>query len=178
MTYRVKQAVRAVRAAEGYDPEIGRAQAAAVLDAPLLALFMKLRHSEQSHSLNVLSGVCAQFEGDAPRPLAVAALLHDIGKVRLPLALWGRSFPVALHKLAPDWVNRLAARYPRRPLRLTRPCAVYVGHPTWGAEMAAEAGAPPEAVWLIAHHADPLDQWRDHPLADWLAALKRADDAN
>jgi hypothetical protein len=44
--------------------------------------------------------------------------------------------------------------------------------------MAAEAGAPPEAVWLIAHHADPLERWRGHPLAAWLAALRRADDAN
>jgi hypothetical protein len=178
VTYRVRQAVRAVRAAEGYDPQAGRAQAAAVLDAPLLALFTKLRHSEQAHSLNVLAGVRAQFDGDPPHPLAVAALLHDVGKTRLPLALWGRSFPVALHMLAPRWVGWLAGRYPRRPLALTRPCAVYVGHPAWGAEMAAEAGAPPEAVWLIAHHADPLERWRGHPLAAWLAALRRADDAN
>lgn len=178
MTYRLRQVYHAVRAASAYDPAVGRAEAARVLSAPLLALFAQMRRSEQAHSLNVLHCVHALTDGAPPPTLAAAALLHDVGKTRLPLGLWGRSLPVAVEAVAPPLVAGWAAAYLRRPSAWTRPFAVYVYHPMWGAALAAAAGAAPDTVWLIAHHADAPACHAAHPLAGALALLQRADNAS
>jgi hypothetical protein len=61
---------------------------------------------------------------------------------------------------------------------LLGPFVVAVQHPVWSAEDIAAAGGSDSLVWLAAHHADPLDRWRDHALRPLLERLQRADDTN
>lgn len=169
---RVRQGVRALLAeARPVSCEL----AAAYLTPAQLALFTALRRSEQRHSLNVLSAVLAQ--GAAPHDLALAALLHDVGKARYPFPVWQKTLVVLARAALPRRSARWAAADPATS-RWARPFAIGAQHPAWGAELAAAAQASPRAVWLIAHHADPLAAHAGHPHAPLLARLQRADDAN
>lgn len=139
------------------------------------ALFSRLNRGEQLHSLRVLRGVLAQ-EPDTPHDLALAALLHDTGKTRYPMAVWQKTLAVLTRKFAParyeQW-SRCDAADP-----LPRGCVVAEKHPAWSAELVAETGASPRALWLIEHHADPAQRWADHQHFHLLQRLKQADDAN
>ena len=148
--------------------------AARSLSPEQLDLFQRMRRAEQLHSLNVLRALLDQ--GDTPPDLAVAALLHDVGKSRYPLALWQKTAAVLVRALAPALFHRLSAGDPRR--MLNRPFVVYVHHPAWSAELAAQVGSSPGAVWLIAQHQQPADQACGHDLCHLLKRLQRADDAN
>ncbi|MGQ9887339.1 MAG: HD domain-containing protein [Aggregatilineales bacterium] len=171
-TQRVRQGVRALlNAAQPVDRKL----AAAYLTPAQLALFDRLRRSEQLHSLNVLRAVLAQEQ--APHDLAVAALLHDVGKARYPFPAWQKTLVVLARAAFPRRYARWAAA-DADSNRWARPFAISMQHPVWGAELAAAAGASPRAVWLIAHHADPLAAHAGHPYAPLLARLQRADDAN
>ncbi len=149
--------------------------AAQFLSPPLLALFRRLRRGERLHSLNVLRTVLAQ-NGETPSDLAVAALLHDVGKIRYPLRLWQKAAPVLARAFAPSQFAELSRGDPRRFWQ--RPFVVYVQHPEWSAELLAEAGASEIAVWLARHHQEPVSQWTAHPCYNLLQRLHAADDAN
>lgn len=172
--HRLRQGLRALFAfARPVDLDL----AARCLTPQQLALFRSMRRGEQLHSLNVLRTVLAQgdpsFDG-VPPDLAVAALLHDVGKSRYPLAVWQKTVAVLVRAFAPDLFSRLSQRDPS-DFR-ARPFVVAVRHPAWGAEMLAQAGASDAAIWLVAHHQDapqPGDE-RSH----LLKRLQSADDAN
>lgn len=169
--YRIRQGVRALfAAARPADDRL----AAEHLPPPLLALFRQMRPGEQLHSLNVLRVVLAQ--GEASPPLAIAALLHDVGKIRCPLAVWQKTLAVLVCAFLPAWFRRWSLGDARR--FWLRPFVVYVQHPKWSAELLTQAGAPPDAIWLCEHHADNADQWSHHPLYHMLKRLQAADDAN
>jgi hypothetical protein len=171
-TQRLRQGVRALLA--GARP-VDRDLAAAYLTPAQMALFAALRRGEQLHSLNVLRAVLAQEP--APHDLAVAALLHDAGKARYPFSVLEKTLVVLARAALPRRCVRWAAADPDAS-RWARPFAVSAQHPAWSAALAADAGVSPRAVWLIAHHADPLAAHVGHPYAPLLARLQRADDAN
>lgn len=168
---RIRQGVRALLAdARPVDDRL----AVEHLAPPLLAQFRRLRRGEQVHSLNVLRQVLAQ--GAAPPALATAALLHDIGKLRYPLAVWQKTLTVLARAILPAqfrrWSQGSADHF------WLRPFVVSVQHPRWGAEILTQNGASPDAIWLAARHADDAEQWSDHPLYTLLKRLQMADDAN
>lgn len=167
-TYRLKQGLRALFA---FTATADYALAEQYLSPELLRLFCQMRHSEQLHSLHVLRAVLAQ--GTTPADLAVAALLHDVGKSRYPLMLWQKTLPVLVPAFLREQWGQGDGRNP-----LLRPFAVYAQHPAWGADMIASAGATEAAIWLVAHHQDSLDKWQQHDLAHLLKRLQQADDAN
>lgn len=166
---RMKQGVRAL-AAFARPVEIERASA--VLSPELLTLFRCMARSEQLHSLAVLDSAHA----DDSSALAMAALLHDVGKSRYPLRLWQRTLPVLVGALSQKLVMRLSARDPKAAW--SRGFVVYLHHPEWGAQMVASAGAPEDVVWLVRHHADNPARWQGYPLVPLLVRLQAADDAN
>jgi hypothetical protein len=169
--HRLRQGLRALFA---FSRTVDYALAAPYLTDEQLRLFKQMRRGEQLHSLNVLRGVLAQ--GDTPPDLALAALLHDVGKIRYPLRLWQKTVAVLTRAFIPALSGRLSAGDPSR--WISRPFVVYAHHPAWGADLLAQTGASENALWLVAHHADNAEHWRTHDQYPLLKRLQAADDQN
>ncbi|MCE2488392.1 MAG: hypothetical protein J4G17_00255 [Anaerolineae bacterium] len=162
---RLRQGLHALMA---FAQPIDRAQVARHLSPELQQCFGRLRRSEQLHSLRVLRAL--QAEGEVTPDLAVAALLHDVGKTRWPFPLWQRVLVVLLPRLAPALAGRLARGSETDPL--ARPFLLSEQHPAWGAQLARAAGASERATWLIGQHAG--DAGDDFDLARLRAADERS----
>lgn len=170
--HRIKQGGRALLA---FAQPLDDALVTQTLSPAQIGLFRQLKRAEQLHSLNVLRDVLAQANSTPP-DLAAAALLHDCGKSRYALATWQKTLAVLVRAFLPPLEQHLS-----KDDRLTfwrAPFVVRQYHPAWGAKMLSEIGASPRLIWLVAHHADPLERWQDHPDVNLLARLKKADDAN
>lgn len=169
---RLRQGFRAVFA---FSQPVDLDLAAQYLSPELLALFGRMQRGEQLHSLRVLRDVLAQ-ESNTPHDLALAALLHDVGKSRYPLAVWQKTLTVLVRAGLPGlfkkWSKGDAVNF------WLRPFVVHVQHPLWSAELIAAEGTSERAVWLVEHHADSLNLWVNHPNRDLLRRLQVADDAN
>ncbi len=169
---RIKQGVRALLA---FSVPVDEALAAAHLSPAQMTLFRQLRRAEQLHSLNVLRAVHAQ-DAHTPPDLAVAALLHDVGKIRYPLSLWQKSLVVVVRKIMPKLHQRWSMDENATGWR--RMFAVGVHHPRWSAELVAAVGGTDRALWLIRHHAEAIITHENPTYIDLLRRLKAADDAN
>lgn len=169
---RIKQGLRALFA---FRQVVDYPLAERYLSNQQMSLFRQMSQSEQLHSLNVLRDVLVQ-NPQTPHDLAVAALLHDAGKARYSLAIWQKSLGVLIKKLTPRLFHRWSESDTIN--RWTSACVVMAHHPAWSAEDAQQAGTTETALWLIEHHADPLEQWQGHPCYNLLDRLKQADDTN
>ncbi|MFN8372214.1 MAG: HD domain-containing protein [Anaerolineae bacterium] len=169
--YRIQQGLRSLFA---FTRPVDFNLAGRYLTPAQMALFRRFKRGEQLHSLSVLRTVQAQ--GDTPHDLAIAALLHDIGKIRSPLNTAQKTLIVLVRAFAPTLFARWTAAEYTDFWR--RPFVVSVYHPKWSAELVAETGASETALWLIAHHQDKWEQWAQHPCAPLLARLQAADDSN
>lgn len=154
-------------------------KAAGTLPPAAFALFQQLPIDGQRHSLNVLQSL--EDEGSVPQPLAIAALLHDVGKVAateagLEINLWWRGPLVLLETFAPQLLTRLCSPDPQHGWRYL--FYVHQEHPQIGAAWAMDAGCNELACWLIAHHQDRLAFHADDERCPLLARLQRADNAN
>ena len=168
---RIRQGIRAiVSPALHIDYEM----AAKFLSPQQMGLFRRMQRSEQLHSLSVLRSVLAQ--GDTPPDLAVAALLHDIGKVNYPMRIWQKTLVVLVRRLLPNVHQRWSEGNIQN--RFKQASIVAEHHPQWSAQIMKTNGASDSTVWLIEHHADSAAQWRYHPCYEELVRLKAADDEN
>ncbi len=120
-------------------------------------LFRQYSISDQWHGYNVLRTL--QAAGHQQSDLLTAALLHDVGKSRMPLAIWERVLIVLVQAVLP----RKAMMWGRGKVMAAtsivgwkRPFIVRAKHPAWGAEMAASVGCSPLTVALIRRHQDKL----------------------
>ena len=171
MRYRLWQFWRAVwsrpLSAEAY------AAVTAVLTAAQLALFNRFSPNDQWHGYRVMRAL--QTAGHDRPDLLTAALLHDIGKTKLPISVWERSLIV----LGQTFLPGKAAEWGRAEARgWRRPFVVKARHPAWGAEMAEQAGCAPLTVSLIRRHQDAP---AGRPLTEedeLLQHLQWADDRN
>ena len=170
--YRTRQFWLAWRAPSLTDQDL--APAHSVLTSEQMQLFTCLQPSEQIHALRVLQTV--QQQGESDPDLRTAALLHDIGKARAPLRLWERVVIVLGRSLFPE----RAKTWGRGQCRgWVRPFVIAEQHPTWGSEMAVEAGATPLAVSLIRRHQFPGGSEPVSPREDrLLKILQNADHQN
>ena len=146
-----------------------------LLPLPLTALFRKQTLGEQAHALRVMRRVAAAGGEDAGQlELLQAALLHDVGKTAAPLSLLGRAAVVLV-----GWVSpRLRARLGRgRPRGMLRPFVTASRHAEWGAQLCAQAGAPPLTIELIRRHGQARPRPAPATPEDrMLAVLQDADD--
>jgi len=132
--------------------------ASTVLSPAQLALFLQMQASEQAHSLRVFRSLVQQGEED-PELLA-ASLLHDAGKVRVPLRAWERVLIVLAEAICARCVRRWGTPVPGKEVEQAgwrRPFIVAVQHPAWGAELAALYGASPVIVNLIRRHQEKIE---------------------
>lgn len=158
--------------------EIDETPVVAVLSPAALALFRRMPRDAQRHSLHVLQTLTAQ--APVPADLAVAALLHDVGKVAAReagayLGLWLRGPMVLTEAVAPNLLVRLADARPSPSLRYA--LHVQLHHPEIGAAWARAAGVSELACWLIAEHQNKVER-AETPEAALLARLQAADDQN
>ena len=107
--------------------------------------------------------------------MRLGALLHDVGKARVPLRPWERALYVLGGAFMPDQADEWGDRKPRG---LMRGFVVAERHPEWGAQMAEEAGAPARLVRLIAHHQGEISSDLPEDEQSMLAILQKADDVN
>lgn len=132
------------------------------LTTPLSEIFFEQPHYDQRHGHQAARSVIAAGH-DAP-DVVTAALLHDVGKRRSRLGLFGRSIASVL----------ILAR-----ARLPERMAVYRDHGLIGAREIAELGAPTLAIDFATHHHGgrpptiPLDVWRALVAADQPAKTPR-----
>jgi hypothetical protein len=138
-----------------------------------IVLFKRMHPSEQAHAVRVLERL--QVAGHREPELMSAALLHDVGKILSPLAVWERVVIVLGRRFFPDAARRWSQGTPRG---LRHPFVVAERHPVWGADLAAQTGAPPRTVELIGRHQQPLSGPPGSPAERMLAALQSADDSD
>lgn len=167
--YRVGQFWRYLRPARLSAADL--AEVRQTLPPPLADLFARQAPGEQAHSLTVLRAVRRRAPA-ARAELHQAALLHDVGKSRAPLGLLDRVLIVLVRRL---WPARAQAWGQGAPRGLRRPFVTAAQHPAWGAELAAQAGAPPLTVALIRRHQTPVGAPRT-PEDELLLVLQSADD--
>lgn len=179
--YRVKQYVNGLNASISAEDWL---VIRSILTSDESELFARMPVEMQKHSIDVLSAL--KRAGHLHSELAVAALLHDVGKITadqagVRLSLWLRSILVLWEKIWPGGLAQFASRETAHGWRYS--AYVHLHHPTIGAELAATAGVGPTARWLIAVH-----QIKDHAKLDresvpengleLLSALQRADDVS
>lgn len=181
LSYRIRQFWQGLRATVEPDDLV---RVEGLLPPAAFPLFTQMPRDAQRHSLNVLDGVQAAVGDDAD--LAVAALLHDCGKVAaaqggVALGLWLRGPLVVVDALLPRLMGRWASANPAHGWRY----ALYVqrAHAAIGAAWAREAGCSALSCWLIANHQTPLsvlEQRAEGSEEAWrlLRALQQADDGN
>lgn len=128
---------------------VAQTDVAARLTPAELGLFQRFSRSDQWHSYRVMKTL--QASGQMQPDLLTAALLHDVGKTRVNLSIWERSWIVLAETV---WPQKTAVWGQGEPLGWQRPFVVKAQHPAWGGEMAAAAGSSPLAVELIRRHQD------------------------
>lgn len=166
--YRVRQFWAAVRARpEEKDLDLARD----VLTPTQMGLFRNMHPADRAHALQVLKRL--QDRGEDNHDLLVAALLHDVGKVRHPLTVWERALIVLARAIFPERVKEWGIGKPRG---WKRPFVIAEQHPYWGAQMAAECGVSSIAVNLIWRHQEPPSTLPKSEEDRLLRALQSADE--
>jgi len=119
-------------------------------------LFAQLQPGEKGHAVAMFRSLLEQ--GETQSDLLVAALLHDIGKLRYRMNPLERAMVVMVHAINPEQSQRWGRLPPNGWDRLPgwrKAFIVAEQHAGWGAEMARQAGATPLTETLIREHHHP-----------------------
>ena len=166
ISYRASQFWKALAAAP---TQTDLDMAKELLPPKLMDLFLSMQPSEQAHSIQVCSRLIEN--GQESQDLLVAALLHDLGKSRHPLHAWERVLIVIVQKLSATQLERWGKGDVQS---WKRPFVVAAQHPSWGAEMAQQAGASDLTVRLILRHQEACPNF-ETPEDELLRCLQQID---
>ena len=120
-------------------------------------LFLGMHTADQRHVLNVARTALdlAEQEPAADKALLTrCALLHDVGRRRGTLDIWGKVWAVLAEKYLPAGVRR-RLRCSQARFLLDKPgyaLYIYKEHPRLGAEMLRAIGLNEEAAIIVRHH--------------------------
>jgi len=169
---RIRQFVRAMTA---HITEEDRAYVASVLPQNALPLFYAMHRADQRHALNVARTAVEFLDALEPQErtqvdralLERCALLHDVGRRKGDLDIFGKVFCVLLVHFFPERSRRWAEDGTSAMLH------VYYHHPQIGAELLRGIGLFEEADIIERHHEPAkLDDSIE------LRLLREADEAN
>ena len=152
---------------------VAQSEVSAQLTPAETTLFQQFSSSDQWHSYRVMKTL--QAANHIHPDLLTAALLHDVGKTRVPLSVWERSWVVVGQVI---WPKKTAVWGQDAPLGWKRPFVVKAQHPAWGADMAAAAGSSELAVGLIRRHQDNVPETAVSEMDHLLRHLQWADNQN
>jgi len=167
--YRLRQGLARI-ATLWRPPDVGPVRD--ILSAEAFALFGSMSAADQGHSLEALRRL--ERERPVSPDLAVAALLHDVGKVGGGLTLPYRSAIVLLEALRPQVLERLCDEAEGT---WRAPFAADANHAATGAERCLAAGCSKWVAALVQYHDASPKEVPDDLRAD-LERLQRADDAS
>ena len=164
---RIKQFFRALTAK--VTPDDGK-YLAAHLNAEEQRLFFAMSTADQYHSLRTaytIERLVIQDKQGIDREFLIrCALLHDIGRVKGDMGIFGKIFTVLVTELAPGFADKLE----RQGNRLM---FVYRHHAEMSGRKLQQIGLFKEAKIVSKHHAPPTS---DDPYE--LKLLRLADEAN
>jgi putative nucleotidyltransferase with HDIG domain len=124
-----------------------------LLNAGQAVLFLQLQTSEKVHALAMVNKLIEQ--GDNQPDLLVAAMLHDVGKLRYHLNPFERAIIVLVREVKPEllqkWGNLPSGGYDSLP-SWRKPVVLAEMHAGWGAEMAQKCGVSSFTETLIREH--------------------------
>jgi hypothetical protein len=132
-----------------------------------------MQPAEQVHAYQIFKRL--ESAGRATPDLLAAALLHDVGKILVPLSIFDRIVIVLGRHLFRRAAQGWAAGTPRG---WRQPFVVAEHHAGWGADLASQAGATPLTVELIRRHHDRPGRNPGSQTELLLAALQAADNEN
>ena len=137
----------------------GLEQAQGLLSPAQWALFKQLQAAEQEHALRIFQEL--RTKGEKQSDLLVAALLHDVGKLRYPLNPIERAMVVVMK----TWLPAQAKRWGELPSGSgidlpgwRKAFVVAEQHAAWGADLARRTGVTRLAESLIRYHPEPQVQ--------------------
>lgn len=154
--YRVRQFWRTISLKTDLH-ELERAKS--ILSDGQWALFQLLQPAEQNHAMAVYGKLLEL--GENQPDLLVAALLHDVGKLRYRMNPIERTMVVLVKAVIPDLAQRVGNFSPDGWDKLPgwrKAFIVAARHADWGADLAREVGASPLTETLIRKHHDPIGQ--------------------
>lgn len=170
VVYRLEQALLILTA---FLRKVDMESVEAVLSPELTRLFLRMRRSEQLHSIQVMKDL--QAGGHDDPHLLTSALLHDVGKSRYPFTFFDRVLIVLVEKF---WAERALEWGQGEPKGWPRPFVIRTQHPRWSAEDMQSAGASPESVWLALHHQEKSVEGATAEQLEQLRQLQAVDDMN
>ena len=142
--YRVSQFYRSLTEQPARE-DLERAET--LLPSKLFELFTQMQPFEQAHVIRVMDGMIS-FGYDDPE-VQIAALLHDVGKVKHPIRPWERTVAVIVRRVFPNKFHQWGQG---KANLFGRAIVVAARHAEWGAELSAAAGASQRVVRLIRNH--------------------------
>lgn len=109
------------------------------------AIFLKLKNSEQQHSIRVAK-LCDKFEKQYKhidvRKLRTVALLHDIGKIGTTLTVMDKSILVILNKITRGKIQKSKSKK----------IDIYYNHGKYGALILENLGYDEDMVYAVRNH--------------------------
>lgn len=142
-----------------------------VLTDDQIALFSRQNPAGQQHAFRVFQRLTR--DGLDNQDLLVAALLHDVGKIRYKSFWWDRPLVVILGFFFPTRIKEWGKN---KHNGWRRPFVIREQHALWGAEYARQAGCTPLTIDLILHHQDRDRTSHELPEITLLDRLLQADD--
>lgn len=176
ISYRVRQFWRAIFVK---NDEQALARARARLNPTQWALFDQLQPADKNHAIIMFYKLLEQ--GDDQPDVLVAALLHDIGKLRYRQNPIERAVVVLIKAISPEqarsWGNLPAGGWDSLP-GWRKAFIMAEQHAYWGAELARQAGVSPVAVALISQHHRTANPEEGEAFNHLLGKLWMADNEN